>query len=1192
MTQVLQRPCPFPGLRAFETVDRQFFFGRERQISQLYEKLIDNRFVAVVGSSGSGKSSLVRAGLIGRLIDLESNASGSPWRCLVLRPQNDPLNQMARAMAIEQTRDVEDIDQGRVIEPSPLLVGRAESVLRRSSQGLTELLDELEVTPSARILIVIDQFEELFSFNSHEFDERDQFVKQLLTASQAPQRRYHILLTMRSEFLGECTQFWGLPEAINESQFLTPRMTREQRKEAIVGPLLLTHKHVSHALLERLLNDAGNEPDQLPVLQHSLMRTWQFSGTSDQLSLSHYESAGSMDRAISNHANQIFMELTFQQQNLVERIFRSLTERDEQGRNVRRPISLGVMQAEVSGSEMDLLEVVELFRRTDCAFLLPPPSKIITRNTTIDISHEALIRKWDRMPKWINEEQEAGKTYRSLSDRAREGRYLLTPPEAKARSDWWEKINPTEVWASRYGGYYPEVANLLTKSRAEADTKNQLSIESQLVNSALDRQFDAGAIYPVSPYGGLMHPTASVTPTASELANPVAESSRVGELFALIQQAASGGDQPNASTTQRYIRELHEEIARTGQPLSAGQSQTLLAVVADPRFLPLNQAGPDVLTQVDAVKAVLHTVPVDKVALETVLGQLHRDLGDARLQVPLATAKGLLRILRNARQFDHLSRVADRLITRDPALLGTLSVPYAQGLIDGGRLIAGIEVLTAAEQSGQLTTDEAAEVDGLLGRAHKQIYLNFVRTQRDALLLGKAMGPHLAAAIVYYAKRYDPAHPGDTYYHGINYIGLISRARRDGVRTAIKGDPVELSRAIISAIEPTAEIGSDIWQIVTLGEAYLATGDLENAAKWYARFAKHPNVTAFELNSAIRQLEEVWQLSAEQTGAGAIVTGLKTVLAHKDGGSVTLKPKEQRVLANTQHVQFQEHFETKTEGGDYINFGLLKQIVHCGDAVAAVQKQLGQSWVNHGTAFLVKGSDFSSDLSDEKSYLLTNAHVMWDFDQPGDGNSVETSGSPVDWRQARIVFESQQSDGRSEPYECARIVWQSPSTRHDAVLFELREAVPRERAVPLAMAGRDFPLRTAGPGGASPTRLSVLGHPGGRELALSFVGSIQQNNAILVDKGPRDASGEPVFLHYSTPTDGGNSGSPVFSADTWRVVALHHAGFPDQGRPKLGGKAGSNLANEGIWIESIRAAVKEARSAKESNRPRWWRKAQ
>ncbi len=692
-----------------------------------------------------------------------------------------------------------------------------------------------------------------------------------------------------------------------------------------------------------------------------------------------------------------------------------------------------------------------------------------------------------------------------------------------------------------------------------------------------------------SRYAARIEPPMTVAPLVSAPASP-APSSRVPELFALIQQAASG-ERPNGAAAQRYIKEIDEEIDRSGQSLSREQMKSLLSIMSDTRILQSNAGGPDVLAQVDAIKVVLNTVPVDKVALDAAFDRLHRDLGDARLQVPLATAKGLLRMLRNARQFDHLSRVADRLITRNPSLLGALSVPYAQGLIDSGCLIAGIEVLTAAEHGGKLTTDEAAEVDALLGRAHKQIYLNFVRTQSDAMLLGKDMGPHLAAAVEHYAKRYDPAHPGDTYYPGINVAALLKRAKRDGIAVTDKcGDADNIARAIIPVIEPAAEIGSDCWQLATLGEAYLAIGDLENAAKWYGRFAKHPQVSAFELNSAIRQLEEVWQLSAELTGAGAIVTGLKTVLANRDGGSITLKPKEQRALANAQNVQFEKHFETKTDGGDYVNFGLLKQIVYCGDAVAAVQKQVGQSWVNHGTAFLVKGSDFSPELSDEKSYLLTNAHVMWDFDQPGYGNNAETSGSPVDWRQVRIVFESHQLSGRSEPYECARIVWQSSSTKHDAVLFELREAVPRERAVPLAMAGREYPLRIVEPGGAPPTRLSVLGHPGGRELAVSYVGSIQQNNAVLVDKGPREASGEPVFLHYSTPTEGGNSGSPVFTADTWRVVALHHAGFPDQGRPKLGGRQGYNLANEGIWIESIRAAVKEDKSAKENERSRWWKK--
>jgi len=666
--------------------------------------------------------------------------------------------------------------------------------------------------------------------------------------------------------------------------------------------------------------------------------------------------------------------------------------------------------------------------------------------------------------------------------------------------------------------------------------------------------------------------------------------SRIDELFAPIAQAAAS-ERPNGEAVRRLVKDLNDEISRSGLTLSPSQTTTLLSIMSDARILQSNQAGPDLLAQADAVKAVLAVVPVDKAALESVLDKVHQDLGDARLPVPVASAKALLKMLRNARQFDQLSRMADRFISRDPAMLSELSVPYAQGLIDGGRLIAGIEVLTAAEQSGKLTLDERKEVDGLLGRAHKQIYLNFVRTQGDAMMLRDTMGPHLGTSVEHYAKHTNPTQPGTTYYHGINLVALLARAKRDGITIDAKfGDADQIARGIIAGIEPAAEIGNDAWQIVTLGEAYLAIGDFENAAKWYGRFAQHPSVSAFELNSAIRQLEELWQLSAEQTGPGAIVTGLKTVLAQKDGGSMTLKPKELRALANANVVQFASHFETKTEGGEFINFGLLKQIVHCGDAVAAVQKPNGQSWVNHGTAFLVKGSDFSPDLPDDRSYLLTNAHVMWDFDQPGHGNHPESSGLPVDWRHVRIVFESHQMDGRNEPYACARVVWQSPSSHHDAVLFELREAVPRERAAPLSMATRDCPLRVADTGGAHATRLCVLGHPGGRELALSYVGSIQQNNAILVDKGPREANGDPEFLHYSTPTEGGNSGSPVFAADTWRVVALHHAGYPEHGRPKLGGKTGSNHANEGIWIWSIRAAVKAARSGGGGERPRWWSK--
>jgi energy-coupling factor transporter ATP-binding protein EcfA2 len=276
---------PFPGLRAFEFADRAFFFGRDLQVLELYNKLVSHRFVAVIGGSGSGKSSLVKAGLGGRLFgDSTDKRPMLRWRGITLRPLGRPLFELARAIVMAQQTASEDQHGFYPDDKSffELAVGRALARLTKSSDGLVALLGESAINGAECIVLIIDQFEELFRYKGFnqgaEYDERALFVKHLLTASEQNSYPIHVLLTLRSEFIGDCTQFIGLPEAINDSQFLTPRLTREQRREAILRPIELAKGSIAPALLQRLLNDVGNEPDQLPVMQHALMRLWRSAG--------------------------------------------------------------------------------------------------------------------------------------------------------------------------------------------------------------------------------------------------------------------------------------------------------------------------------------------------------------------------------------------------------------------------------------------------------------------------------------------------------------------------------------------------------------------------------------------------------------------------------------------------------------------------------------------------------------------------------------------------------------------------------------------------------------------------------------------------------------------------------------------------------------------------------------------------
>jgi len=215
-----------------------------------------------------------------------------------------------------------------------------ETTLRRSSLGLVEAIKQSQMAEKENLLVVVDQFEELFRFQdragiSGAKDESVAFVKLLLEGAANTAVHVYVLITMRSDFLGDSARFRDLPEAINKGLYLVPRLTRDQLREAIEGPAAVAGGKVFPALVERLLNEIGDDQDQLPVLQHALMRTWRPSGT---MGLEEYEATGGMDKALSKHADEALSKFsTGEQIGLVRKVFQCITEKGPDKREVRRP---------------------------------------------------------------------------------------------------------------------------------------------------------------------------------------------------------------------------------------------------------------------------------------------------------------------------------------------------------------------------------------------------------------------------------------------------------------------------------------------------------------------------------------------------------------------------------------------------------------------------------------------------------------------------------------------------------------------------------------------------------------------------------------------------------------------------------------------------------------------------------------
>ena len=457
---------PYPGLRPFHRDETDIFFGRERQTDDLVGTLERTRFLAVLGQSGSGKSSLVLTGL---LPALEGGFMGSArplWSIAQMRPGNMPFARLAEALLDDPIFRKAYSGGG---EPNPHAVEFLEAALERGPLAIEEILELTPLPGDAQLLIIVDQFEELFRYQEEGNEEAAaNFVALLLHAHRY--ENVYVAITMRSDFLGDCSIFQGLPEAINRGLFLTPKLTRGEMAEAIRLPARIFGGQVEDALVNHLLNETAGEVDQLPLLQHALRRTWDIDDDKI-LTLPEYEALGGLERVLSDHADEAYNALDKKEKRIAEIMFRCLTERASDLRDTRRPTKVEEVAAVAGVKPEKLYKVVDRFRQPDRCFLMPPANVKLTPKTVLDISHESLIRQWSRLRQWTIDEAERGETYRRVIGAARRceaGRgELWRGVDLQAALDWRDNEDPRAEWAERYGGDLELALEFLKQSEAE-----------------------------------------------------------------------------------------------------------------------------------------------------------------------------------------------------------------------------------------------------------------------------------------------------------------------------------------------------------------------------------------------------------------------------------------------------------------------------------------------------------------------------------------------------------------------------------------------------------------------------------------------------------------------------------------------------------------------------------------------------
>jgi WD40 repeat protein len=456
---------PFKGLRYFDEVDAPLFFGREEQTAKLMNHLRHHRFLAVVGASGSGKSSLVRAGLVytlrnGRVLPdgSEPPAGSSQWLIYIITPTATPL----AALASSLTRDSESVTAAATLID--------DLAADRRSLSLYALKLKEGARPSApfsSLLLIIDQFEELFT-QCHDEAARRAFVDNLVTAA-ASSSPLLIIIGLRADFYGHCLQYGELHELLEEQQKIVPPMTAVELRQAIELPAQQQGLTFEPGLVDLLLQEVRDEPGALPLLSHALLETWKRREGST-MTLAGYQAAGGVRGAIAKTADSTYARLSSEEQSIARSIFLRLTELGEGTQDTRRRAGLAELMLPTAGREL-VAQVLNI---------LADARLVTTSEDAVEVSHEVLIREWPALRQWLNENREAIRVHRQLTEAAndwvrlgRDAGALYRGARLQQAREWSEEaeadLNPLEREFLQASLAWQQDELVLAEARAERE---------------------------------------------------------------------------------------------------------------------------------------------------------------------------------------------------------------------------------------------------------------------------------------------------------------------------------------------------------------------------------------------------------------------------------------------------------------------------------------------------------------------------------------------------------------------------------------------------------------------------------------------------------------------------------------------------------------------------------------------------
>jgi len=391
--------CPYKGLEFFDLNDEdpKYFFGREALTNQLLDQVRTTNFIALVGASGNGKSSVLRAGLLHQLRLGRRIAGSEQWQIIMMRPDAQPMKNLATAFL---PADGSQLDRAEAL-------GRAEGLLREGGAGLARLV---EAAPADRVVLVVDQFEEVFT-RCDDINEREQFFACLMGALQETGDKLCLIIAMRSDFVGKCLErdYSGLAQHVQENMISVLPMQPEELRDAIWKPAAQVGLTVEDALVTQMLNDIQGAPGSLPLLQYTLKELWQ-RRRDNQLVLSAYQALGGINGTLDKRATELYESFDPDQQRTVRHIFQQLTQLGEGTEDTRRRVFLDNLISEPLHPAERVKTVVERLADKDNRLLVTSEvvskDDLVERRAIVDVAHEALIRHWRLLRQWIEQNRD------------------------------------------------------------------------------------------------------------------------------------------------------------------------------------------------------------------------------------------------------------------------------------------------------------------------------------------------------------------------------------------------------------------------------------------------------------------------------------------------------------------------------------------------------------------------------------------------------------------------------------------------------------------------------------------------------------------------------------------------------------------------------------------------------------------